>query len=173
MSNEDNFIIASIGRQVGLNGEFKLNIFSDFTDQFKKDAKFSTSKGELEIEYYLAKSSKIKFKNINVNDSHLVNAKIYSNINETRQKCLLKKDEFFYFDIISCVVVENEEKLGEVKDIQKIGNTDYFHIKTFEKFSHFSKNLMLPYIDKYIEKVDVKEKKIFSKNALILLESLK
>ncbi|NPA50162.1 MAG: ribosome maturation factor RimM, partial [Epsilonproteobacteria bacterium] len=48
--NKDKILVAQIGRSVGLKGYLKLNIFSDFPEQFKKNRVLDTTRGPLEIE---------------------------------------------------------------------------------------------------------------------------
>ncbi|MEE6530752.1 nickel-dependent hydrogenase large subunit, partial [Campylobacter coli] len=42
----------------------------------------------------------------------LINLILYQSIEATRQTCILKKDEFFYFDILKCEVFDDERRLG-------------------------------------------------------------
>lgn len=89
----------------------------------------------------------------------LRNMLFYSTIEDTRKYCNLGKDEYFYFDIIGLNVIENGETLGVVQDIQEIANTHYLVLDT-----HF----LIPYIDRYVCSVDIKEGQIHTKDARFL-----
>lgn len=73
----------------------------------------------------------IEFEGITSADSakRLVNAKIYATKAQSREHCKLKKDEYFYFDIIGLDIIEDGENLGIVRDIERIGNVDYFIVE--------------------------------------------
>lgn len=83
----------------------------------------------------------------------------YSTIENTRELCVLKKDEFFYFDIIGLCVMEDGINLGIVKDIQEIANTHYLVL---------DKHFLIPYIDRYVLSVDLETRQITTKDARLL-----
>jgi 16S rRNA processing protein RimM len=66
MSNLSNkFQVAKLGKAVGLHGEMKLHLKSDFPEQFKIGARFDSKRGELEIESYNPERDLVKFKGYN------------------------------------------------------------------------------------------------------------
>ena len=85
------------------------------------------------VSSFIKKNDKyfIEFEGITSADSakRLVNAKIYATKEQSRKHCKLKKDEYFYFDIIGLDIVENGENIGIVRDIERIGNIDYFIVE--------------------------------------------
>ena len=89
----------------------------------------------------------------------LRNIAFYSTIEDTRRDCKLNDGEFFYFDIIGMEVEEDGETLGVIKDIMQIANTYYFMLE---------KDFLIPYIDRYVLKIDVSNKKIYTKDAKYL-----
>lgn len=89
----------------------------------------------------------------------LRNVIFYSSISDTRKFCKLQENEFFYFDIIGMSVVENGEILGIVRDIQEIAHTYYFVLDA---------DFLIPYIDRYVVKIDIHTKQIFTKDAQYL-----
>lgn len=151
--------IAKIGRAVGLRGEQKLNLMSDFAEQFKKGALFLTKLGELQVEYFRAKDNVIKFASINSQEEakRFTNQMLYSTIEATRDNCPLGEDEFFWFDIMGLGIYEDGELLGKIVDIQRLPTADYFIIQTHESLveSGLAKSFMIPYIDKFVERVDI------------------
>lgn len=167
--------VAKIGKTIGLRGALKLHNKSDFISQFKKNAKFFLSDGTmLEILSYNSTSSQVIFKDYESIElaSNLVNKFLYQSIEATRKNCKLKKDEYFYFDIIGLEVVENGETLGKVVDILEVGANFLFEIKTDEKLvsQGFTKNFFVPYIDEYLDKISIQTKQIFTKNAKLILK---
>ena len=168
-------VVAKIGKTIGFKGYLKLHILSDFNEQFNVKKVWETSFGELEVERFDSKKSLIKFKNFDniENSKQLTNHLLYSTIEETRELCKLEKDEFFWFDIIGLNIIEQNNLLGIVKEIERIGNTDYLLIETSENLikNGLPKTFMLPYIDQYIQNVDIENKQIIVNGGLDILEA--
>ncbi len=172
------FIIATIGKSVGLRGEVKLHLHTDFISQFKKGSFFTTSKNQtLKIENYNSKKGVIKFEGISTKEdaSKLTNQTLLSSKEESRKNCELKDGEYFWFDIIGCEIIEDQKVLGKVIDIQRLSTNDYLEVKSANDLikDGYAKSFLIPYIkDIYIDKVDIKNKQIFVKNSFELLKSL-
>ena len=135
MSN-DKFFIAQIGRTIGLWGDLKFHLHTDFPEQFKVGQTYKSNRGNLTI----------------------------ADINE---------GQYFWFDVIGCVVKQDDEILGVVDDIQRMADTDYLVVKTDASLieAGLSKEFLLPYIDRYIIKVDTEEKIVYTKDAKDILEA--
>lgn len=103
----------------------------------------------------------------------LTNLLLYQTKELTRQTCILDKDEYFYFDIIGCEIFEDNIRLGVVKDILESGSNFLFLIQSDIDLVNRSlaQNFYVPYVDKYIQNIDIEHKKIFAKYALELLEN--
>ena len=175
MSNK--LTIATIGKAVGLWGEVKLHLHTDFDSQFKKGSIFTTNKNQkLTIQKYDKAKGLVKFEGISTREDvmKLTNQKLLSTKEESRKNCDLKEDEYFWFDIIGCKVVEDDKTLGVVKDIQRLTANDYLEVKTDSNYIEYAKSFLIPYIkDVYIQDVDIKNKTIYTKDAFSLLEVLK
>lgn len=93
----------------------------------------------LVVSSFIKKNDKyfIEFEGITSADSakQLVNAKIYATKAQSREHCKLKKDEYFYFDIIGLDIIEDGESLGIVRDIERIGNVDYFIVEVADNLA--------------------------------------
>ncbi len=156
--------VAKIGKTVGLDGKLKLHLYTDFPEQFKKGAKFYSLGETLEIESYDTASSTVKFKNFNDVDSaaKLTNRTISTTLDDTRDRCRLGKDEFFWFDIVGLFVFENDENLGVVESIERYGAVDYLVVKTDAALvkSGMPKSFLIPYQDRFILSVSLEEKRI-------------
>ncbi len=169
----DSILIAQVGRTVGLKGDLKLNLFTDFPEQFKKGSRFDSSYGELEVLSFDKNRKLIKFVGFETLESakRLTNTKIFSSKDATKESITLKKGQYFWFDIIGCRVFEGDKILGEVKEIQRVLDTDYLSIKTDKSLVEQSmpKAFLIPYIDRYILLVDIENKKILVKDAFDIL----
>lgn len=168
--------VAKLGKTVGLKGQQKLHIDSDFPEQFKKSAKFITDKKqELTVESYNITNSTVKFVGIDtIEDAKkLTNRQLFSSIEDTKELCHLTEKEFFWFDMIACSVIENDMILGKVVDIQRMPLSDYLVIDTAKELVNkkLSPQFLIPYIDDYILNVDINNKKIFTKNSYPILEN--
>lgn len=168
--------VARLGKSVGLKGYVKLHNLSDFYEQFRVGAKFFDANQRIYTIKAFDKSRSLVlfegFENVNL-AKELTNIVLYQDIETTRLTCKLKKDEYFYFDIISCEIFENDLKLGIVEDIIDSGANFLFLIKTDENLCKqgLAKIFYLPYLDRFIKSVDVVNKQIISQNALEILKN--
>jgi len=174
MSN-DNALIAQIGRTIGLWGDLKFHLHTDFPEQFKVGNTYKSSRGDLTISDFNEKRGTIRFIGYESIDSakKLTNVKIFADEKQTRENCNLREGQHFWFDIIGCSVKQDDEALGVITDIQRMADTDYLAIKTNDALieSGLSKSFLLPYIERYIENVDVKAKIVYTKDAKDILEA--
>ena len=66
MKTQNKIYIAKIGKAVGLQGELKLHLDTDFPEQFKAGATFTLSNNqEVTIEHFNNKRGVVKFKDYN------------------------------------------------------------------------------------------------------------
>jgi 16S rRNA processing protein RimM len=166
--------VAKLGRSVGLNGELKIYILTDFPEQFTDGATFYVSDDKLSIESYNANANTVKFKGINDVSSakRLTNRVLSVSIEETRKHCILKKDEFFWFDIIGLDIIEDNTKLGRVKNILEYPPTHYLEISTDKHLldKNVPKLFLFPYVkDRYIINVDLENNLINTKDVKELM----
>jgi 16S rRNA processing protein RimM len=173
---QDKIYIAKIGKAVGLNGELKLHLDTDFPEQFKVGATFELSnKQSVTIEHYNKKRGVVKF--IDYNDCEvvrkLINKDVYTNTDSTRELCNLSKTQHFWFDIIGCSIIEDDKILGTVKDIARLPITDYLEITTTKELvdKNLPKVFMVPYLDQYIIDVDTQAKTIKTNKTFEILEN--
>jgi 16S rRNA processing protein RimM len=168
--------VAKIGKTVGLKGFSKLYIDSDFPEQFKKGSRFFTDKNkELIVESYNQKNETVKFEGVeSVEEAKkLTNRLLYSSQEDTKQNCQLGQKQYFWFDIINCEIVEDNEILGVVEDIQRLPLSDYLSVATTNELvqEDLAKSFMIPYLDQYILDVDIASKTITVKGAKDILEA--
>jgi 16S rRNA processing protein RimM len=171
--NSNDFLIAQIGKTVGLKGELKLHLHTDFPEQFKSGLIYQTSLAPLEIVRVDLNRGLVLFKGYEDVElaKRLVNVKIYSTIEETKSRCNLKKDEFFWFELEGLDIVDGDELLGKVLEVIRIGSLDYLEIETSAELikKGLPKSFLIPYIDRYIVNVDKEAKKIVTLDTKELL----
>jgi len=175
--SKNNFLhVATLGKTVGLRGDMKLHIKSDFPEQFQKNATF-----------YIANDKTVTLENVNFQRGTIklqgcdtpeaakryTNAKLYTTIEATREQCVLEDGQFFWFDIQGCDVFEEENLLGKVVEIERILDNDYLKIKTAQELVEkgYAKSFLVPYLDNFIKEVDIEAKKIFTQGAFDILEA--
>jgi len=168
--------VAKIGRSVGLKGELKLYISSDFKEQFCTDATFLLDDGsKIVVDYFIEDKSIIKFKEYNSKEDAktLTNKNLFTTIKESRKHCSLDSEQYFWFDIIGSKVFDRDIYLGKILEIERIGDIDYLIIKSDD--SHvkrgLSKRFMIPYIKRYIDSFDIESKKLSTIDTYLILES--
>lgn len=167
--------VARLGRSVGLKGEMKLHELTDFPEQFKKGAVFHTDRGELTIQSYNPKRGTVKFEGIDSPEEakRYTNAYLYSDEERTKRELQLGEGEYFWFDIIGNDIYEEGERLGKVRDIQRLPSCDYLDIATDETLIQegLSKSFLLPFQDPFIKEVDTTDKRIEVQGAKDILEA--
>lgn len=169
--------VAKLGKAVGLKGHLRLFIDSDFPEQFKKGSTFLTNKNfQLTILEYLKDRDLVSFEGYSDMESakKLTNTELYTTIEQTKEFCKLKDNEFFWFDLISCEVYEDNLKLGVVSDVHRFPLNDYLEVKTDSQLVEkgLPKIFLIPHIfETFIQRVDIQNKKIFAINAFDILEN--
>jgi len=173
----DKIYVAKLGKAVGLKGHLRLFIDSDFPEQFKKGASFTTNKKmTLTVEEYNSNRDTIKFEGYNDIDTSkkLTNQHLFVSFDQTKENCNLSKNEYFWFDIMNCEVYEEDKLLGEVVEIHRYPLNDYLEIATSDELikQGLSKTFLIPYIkDTYIVSVDTLNKRIEAKSSFEILEN--
>ncbi|MGW8170010.1 MAG: ribosome maturation factor RimM [Sulfurovaceae bacterium] len=169
------FFIAQIGRTVGLMGDLKLHLHTDFPEQFTAGSKFQSDRGELEVISYNKAREIIRFRGYESLDSakKLTNTKLYASEEQTKEICNLKEGEYFWFDIIGCKIIQNGEVLGIVKDIERLAINDFLQIDTTSELieNGMPKSFLIPYIPRYVLNVNLGTKEIKVCDAKSILEN--
>lgn len=172
---EEKIPVARIGKTVGLRGEMRLNLLSDFPEQFKKGVRFMSDRGDLTIAAYNPDRGTVRFEGIDDVDAAkpLTNAYLYTTKADSEKHCHLGKDEYFWYQIIGLDVMEEGQKLGRVASIERMAGTDYLTVKTAPELvkQDRPKTFLIPYIDRYIEEVDLDKGEIHTKDARRILEA--
>jgi 16S rRNA processing protein RimM len=168
--------IATIGKTVGIKGDMKLHIKSDFPEQFVDGAAFLINKkdkitlSEVNLERGLVKINNLT----NPEDvKKFTNAKLFTTYEETRKNCHLNEGEYFFFDLEDCDVYEDGKRLGSVKEIERINITNYLSIVTDETLvkDGRAKSFLVPFIEPFKVDVDIDKKVITLRGAMDILEA--
>ncbi len=168
--------VATLGRTVGLKGDMKLNLFTDFPEQFLAGSTFTLEDGStLTLDEYNADRGTVRLKGITTPEAAkaLTNAKLFTTKEATRERCGLEDGEYFWFDMIGLSVVEEGKPLGTVREIERIGAQDYLLVATERSLidQGFSETFLIPYIDHYVIESDLDAKTIRVQGGFDLLEA--
>lgn len=146
-----------------LRGEVKVISSTDFEEQrFEKGTELLITRGnqvvkEVTVESYRTHKNNLLVKFVGIDSieeaEKLKNLQIKidsDNIGE------LEENEFYFHEIIGCEVFdENGKSLGEISEILTPGANDVWVMK-----SQNGKEILIPYIEDVVKKIDVENKKI-------------
>jgi 16S rRNA processing protein RimM len=175
--NNDRLLhIATLGRTVGLHGDMKLHLHTDFPEQFIPGETFFTKErtpivfDDVNLEREL-----VRLRGIDTPEAakRYTNTMVYTTYGRTREVCRLEPGQYFWFDIVGAEVKEEGVPLGKVLEIERIGAVDYLQIKTDDAFvkKGLPKQFLVPYQPPFIVKVDTDEGVIELSGALGILEA--
>jgi len=168
--------IATIGKTVGIKGDMKFHIKTDFPEQFFKGSSFLINRKErvtlteVDLDRSLVKVNSIT----NPEDAKkFTNTKLFTTREETRKNCHLEEGEYFWFDLEDCEAYEDGKLLGVVKEVERIAITNYLSIVTDESLvkSGAAKSFLVPFIEPFKKDVDIDKKVITLSGALDILEA--
>ncbi|TLE15869.1 16S rRNA processing protein RimM [Helicobacter apodemus] len=155
--------VGKVGKSVGVKGKVLLHLLSDFPETLQKDISYFTKNGELTIEAYDPINSIAKFVGIDSRESAktITNLILYTTQEATKQYCLLREEEYFWFDIIGSFIVENGEVLGRVQEVERFCKEDFLWIQTSNELQKqsYPKYFLIPYTKRYILKVEASNPK--------------
>ncbi len=151
--------IGEIVNTFGLKGEVKVRSLSEFAEErFKKGKLIEIL---YEDTYVSLKISSMRFHQNTI----LLSFDGYKDINkvEKYKGCLIVmdkekipplKDGFYHFQLNDLEVYYNDFLIGKVVKVDKSGGQSLLRIKTDEK------EIMIPFVDAFIKKVDLENKRI-------------
>ena len=175
MSNLSKFQVAKLGKAVGLHGEMKLHLKTDFPEQFKPGASFDSKRGELVIETYNPERDLVKFKAYNSpqDAKRLTNLDLFTTEEKTREEITLDAGQYFWFDIVGASVYEADLLLGKVAEVERLGTTDYLKLDTDEDLvsKKMPNSFLIPYLDNFVLEVDTETKIIKVQGGFDILEA--
>ena len=157
--------IATIGKTVGIKGDMKFHLKTDFPEQFVVGAEFlSDKKDKIILDYVDLDRGLVRINALNNPEDakKWVNAKLFATYEQTRESCTLGEDEYFFFDLEDCKVYEDGELLGVVYEVDRIANTNYLSILTDKKLieAGYAKKFLIPFVKPFKQSVDIDTKTI-------------
>ncbi|QOY55053.1 16S rRNA processing protein RimM [Candidatus Sulfurimonas marisnigri] len=168
--------IATIGKTVGIHGDMKLHINTDFPEQFQNGATFFTNKkiditlSDLNLERGTTKIAGIN----SIEDAKkYTNAKLFTTREDTRKNCHLEDGEYFWFDLEDCEVYEDGKILGTVNEVERITISNYLNVKTDDSLvkTGSAKSFLIPFQEPFKVSVDIDKKIITVTGAMDILEA--
>ncbi len=180
MKQRDNVfdvLVAKCGRTIGLKGDIKLIIYTDFLEIFTPNNLFKCGDSFLTLHCFNRHNASARFVEIaDIENAKMLNSLLlYTTKDMTRKYCKLDDDEFFWFDIIGLNVYDGEILVGKVCDIERIANTNYLVVgvdsSIYDKYRHIkAKQFLVPYIKRYIVRVDFSQKCVVTIDTIGILE---
>ena len=131
-------IIGQIVNTHGIKGELKVKSSTDFVEErFEKNAHVYIDDHGQMIDQDINRVEKYK------------GCFLYAD----KDLELLDDDEYYVGDLIGCEVYQNEQKLGQVSDVQLYDHHDILVVKGKQK-------IMIPYVEAFVKEVDIDQKRI-------------
>ncbi len=175
---EEMFRVGVISSTHGLKGEVKVFPTTDDVKRFDylKDVILVSNKEKLNLEVANARYFKnmviVKFKGIDdINDiEKYKGAELYV----TRENALpLEEGEYYIADLLNCKVYDkNNALIGVLSEVLTSSANDVYVVKITEESAEIYKNekeVLIPYVDEYVENINVEEKIVNVKNINRLL----
>lgn len=163
MTGKNYYRVGIIVNTQGLQGEVRVLPVTDFADErFKKGTVLSLFDKKNQYVRDLTVKTGRPYKNL-----YLVKFVDLDHINEVEyfkdftlkiieeKLSALTDGEFYYHEIIGLSVYEQSKKIGVISEILQPGANDVWVVKRENK-----KDLLLPYIDSVIQKVNILDKKV-------------
>lgn len=149
--------VAKIGKTVGVRGDLRLQILSDFPEILVPGREFCCGDKTLCVQSFDAQKCLIHFRDYDSKEQSatLTGALLQCTLEQTREWCALAQGSYFWFDIIGAHVCENGEILGIVREIERIGTVDYLLIATdcaLVKAGNAAR-FMLPFLERFIQEI--------------------
>ena len=162
----DEFVLIKIGKTVsthGIKGELKVISDFEYIDKaYQIERKIMLNNGLHKITSIRYHKNYILITIDDLNNINDVLKYVGYNVYMVKDDLNLRDDEYLYSDLINALVIENDEKLGQVLEVVKGGPNDYIKVNS-------DKDFLIPLIPIYIDRFDKDKKIIYTKNAKDLI----
>lgn len=162
MATEEFITVGQLGRPRGTEGEIYVTPLTDFPERFEKMTEIYISSGDswskMKLVSVKIKSGRpaLKFENINSPEkaAQLTNRYLAVPKDEITKP---PKDSYYIFDVLGCEVFDSDtkNKIGEIVDVEEYPANDCYVIK-----AHDGKRYTVAAVQRFVNMVDVKEKRI-------------
>lgn len=159
-------IVGKIVNTCGLKGEVKIINSSDFVEErYKKNNELMVVNEDKRINKILTISSYrekdkfiyVKFKEINsIEEAELLKESYIYIDGDSLKK--INNDTFYYYELLNMEVYYNNKNIGIISEISDNGAQDLLRVKGSNV------NILVPFVDDFIEKIDQENKTIYLKN---------
>ncbi len=158
-------VVGRIVNTCGLKGEVKVINSSDFAkDRYKKNNILTVcNENGLNKELTVASCREnnkffyLKFKEItSIEEAELLKDSELVIDGDSLKK--INDDTFYYFELLNMTVVYDNREIGIISEVSDNGAQDLIRVKGD------SLNVLIPFVDAFIEKVETDNKKIYLKN---------
>ncbi len=153
-------LVGKIVATYGLMGALKVYSYSDFSKKrYQKNSEVILIHPETQQKIILKIASYQKIKNMDVitfidfNDINLVEKYIGYEIYKEVSSDDLPKDHYYYSDLLDCSIVYQDIVIGKVIAVIDFGRQYNLRIEQPDKTT-----FLYPFIDNFLENVDVKKK---------------
>ncbi len=162
----------------GLNGRLKVRLYTDVMDRFNEDQSVYIKAPDGYYDVYQVEGFSVlqkKRSTLNLNKiktyedaKELKGRDIFISLkdSEVSRNDILDEDSLYYYDLIECVVIHEDEEYGTVVDIMEAGAGEVLVIK-----SNSGKEVMIPFVKSMVDISKVKEKKLIITPVEGLLDS--
>lgn len=161
--------VGKITKPVGLKGYVKVLNLTDFPERFKslESIKLFNEKENFILKNKFSNSEDFYIKDV-IYDNDAVKILLdgfddidsvrnfvgcYLVIEETKRK-KLEKGRYYFYDLIGLDVRYNGEIIGKTLSVENYGGQDIFNIKLNDS----NKDVLIPYVDEFIKKIDIENK---------------
>lgn len=159
-------IVGKIVNTCGLKGEVKVINSSDFKkDRYKKNNVLLVVNEDKNINISLTVTSfrendkfvYLKFKEITSIEEAETLKESYLMIDGDELKSI-SEDDFYHYELLNMEVYYNNQLIGNVSEISDNGVQDLLRVKG-DNF-----NILIPFVNEFVDSIDVENKKISLKN---------
>ena len=156
----EKILIAKVNKPHGVRGELRITSMSDFVKERFVPGKMLYFEVDGKTEEYVLKKIRpqnerflITLEGIeNVNEvDHLRHADILIDYDELHD---LPKGQYYFIDLIGLDVFVDDQKIGVVKEMFDLPAHPVMNVSTDER------DIMIPYVDRFILSVDLEAKRI-------------
>ena len=134
--------IGAIANTHGLKGTLKIKSFTDFKEERYK-------KGHTLYIFFKGEYIPVTIANVKT----VKGLELFFSIDDIHE--IKEEDTFYYTDLIGCEVI-TDTTIGIVIDIREYPQGEYLVIDTDQK-----KNVLVPFLKQFVNKVDTKNHKIY------------
>ena len=157
MSNNKRIRIGKIVKTHGLKGEFKIYPYTTDTSSFSNYKNiYVDGVNSYSFEYVKQNNNVLiaKFKGLNSIDdlASLINKDIFIDYSEKRE---MEEGEYLISELIGLKVYDDENLIGEIKDVLLYGANDVFIVSDAE-----NNERLIPNVKQFVKNIDIENKKV-------------